>query len=226
LIEPGILVSCQPIKDEKFYDRAFIFRMAQAAIYGGAKGIRIEGLNNIRFISKQSLGTPIIGLTKNKKFSDRSDRIYITKTLYQALKICTSGANVVAIDFTLREGRSKKYYSELVKEINNQHNLVEIWADISTIEEAKNAQDAGVNYISSTLVGYTSQTKHISLPDFSIIENLYKNISIPYFAEGGISSISHIKLAKKFRCHGIVVGTALTRPHLLTKELVKAYEKI
>ena len=49
-----------------------------------------------------------------------------------ALKICTSGANVVAIDFTLREGRSKKYYSELVKEINNRRIIrLEITRNIS-----------------------------------------------------------------------------------------------
>lgn len=226
MIDPGIIVSCQPVKDEPFYDVNFIYRMAQAALHGGSVGLRIEGLKNLKYIKNKNLNCPIIGLIKSKNHYYQPDKIYITRTINQALNICASGADIVAIDFTLREGRSKKFYFELVKELNTQHKSVEIWADVATLDEGLNAQECGIDYVSSTLCGYTSETKNVSLPNFKLIEKFSKNISIPYFAEGGIRSKEHVELARKLGCHGVVIGTALTRPHVLTKEYVKAYEKI
>ena len=58
-----LFVSCQPYRNEMYYTQTFILNMAYAAKMGGAKGLRIEGFDNINFI-KKNIDLPIIGLIK------------------------------------------------------------------------------------------------------------------------------------------------------------------
>ena len=69
-----------------------------------------------------------------------------------------SGCDVIALDAT-KQTRPKETLSELVNYIRQHAPNVEIMADISTLDEAQQADKLGFDYIGTTLRGYTSYTK-------------------------------------------------------------------
>jgi N-acylglucosamine-6-phosphate 2-epimerase len=222
MLKKGIYVSCQPSsKDEYFYDYHFIKRFVLAAEYGGASAIGIEGVKNVKKILSISR-LPVISLKKKNKINSY-DKRNITPNIGDAYELYNNGARIIAIDFTFREGCDKNYYKDLVVKLRGNCKDIEIYADISTIEEAINAQELKVNYISSTLTGYTDLTKGKTIPNFNILEEMQKYIKIPYIFEGGVSTNEHIVLSKKYGVFGIVIGSAITRPNIITKNFVDKF---
>ena len=61
-------------------------------------------------------------------------------------------------------------------------------ADISTFDEAKNAQDLGFDIVSTTMSGYSKHTanKDKTVPDFELLEECVKNLDIPVVCEGRV----------------------------------------
>ena len=60
----GLVASCQPV-DEGPMDRPdIVAAMAQAAVLGGAAGLRIEGVENLRAV-RPFVSVPIIGIVKS-----------------------------------------------------------------------------------------------------------------------------------------------------------------
>ena len=57
----GLIVSCQVQKDEPIYTNDMVVKMAQAAKWAGAGGIRANTPEQIRLI-KENCDLPIIGL--------------------------------------------------------------------------------------------------------------------------------------------------------------------
>lgn len=225
-IKRGIIVSCQPYNGkEPFYDYEFIKRFAMSAEFGGAVAVRIECSSNIRRLIANGISIPIIGLIKKFNPEQNIDRISITPTIREVTELYKSGAHIIATDITIREGRNKNYYRYFLKEIENTYKDVDIFADVSTIDEAIIAQDLGVSYISSTLTGYTEETKNQTVPNFDILSMFEKYISIPYIAEGGYSRFEDVRTALSYGVHGVAVGTAITRPHILTEKYSKVFEE-
>jgi len=226
ILKRGLIVSCQPYYGvETFYDYEFIKRFALSAKFGGAAGLRIEGPSNISMLLNDSIDMPIIGLKKKHNTRNRYRSISITPSMFEISELYNSGARIIAVDFTLREQRDKEFYKLFMREIKQEYKDVEVFADVSTIEEALIAQDSGVNYVASTLTGYTEQTKYITLPDFNILSEFQKHLSIPYIAEGGFSSIEDVQKAVKLGVYCIVIGTAITRPHVLAERYSKLFKE-
>ena len=63
-------------------------------------------------------------------------------------------------------------------------------ADCSTLEEMITAEKLGFDFIGTTLVGYTEQSKHLAIDanDFEIIRQAREKIKAPIIAEGNIST--------------------------------------
>ena len=225
LIKKGLIVSCQPNSiEDTFYDIKFINRMCLAAQSGNAVALRVEGVENIRQLSKK-IKLPIIALVKRCSPIDCMSTRCITPDIKDIIKLYQSGAKIIAVDFTLRDSADIKFYTNIMHEVTKLDNL-KIIADVSSIEEALLAQDCGVSYISSTLTGYTSITNNIPLPNIDIIKEFKKNIKIPYFAEGGYSSFESIKNAFDYGAHCVVIGTAITRPNIITRKYSRFIEKV
>ena len=94
-------------------------------------------------------------------------------------------------------------------------------ADISTLEEAQNAEELGADILSTTLSGYTqfSQNKG-DKPDFELLEQLVKNTKLPVVLEGRIWEPEEVDRAFDIGAHCVVIGSAISIPQLITRRFV------
>ena len=220
----GLIVSCQSEPPEPFARPSLILAMAQAALLGGAVGIRSNLPRNIRFLLRH-LDVPLIGLYKKHY---KQSEVFITPTLKEVKALIKSEAPIIALDATNRLRPGKKQLSDLVEFVRSQSNCL-LMADVSTVQEGVRAAEMGFDLVGSTLSGYTSYTKHRfkpDEPDFDLIEQLVKEVGekVPIIAEGRIWQPDQAKKCLELGAFAVVVGTAITRPWVLTERFVRALE--
>jgi len=213
----AFIVSCQAEGDDPFNSPEGVSMFAKAAEMGGADGIRSEGIAKTKKII-DSVSIPVIGLIKTY-FED--GLVKITGSLSDVKELHEIGCRFIAIDgtFRLREGITGP---DFISRIKSKYDC-EIMADISTIEEAIACQNSGADCISTTLNGYTEATKfdNNGEPNFQLIKELTNKIDIPIFAEGRISNPIQAKQMIDCGAFGVVVGTLITRPRVVTNSFVK-----
>ncbi len=217
-LKGGIVVSCQAEGDVPFNSPEGVAMFALSAEIGGAAGIRSEGIKKTSMI-KEKVKLPIIGLVKSQ-FDDGFVRI--TGSFKDAEDLLSIGTDIIAIDGTFRN-REGLTGPKFIREIKNKFNC-KIMADISTIEEGIACAAEGADCISTTLSGYTPDTEHSKseLPDFALVNNLVGHLNIPVFAEGRINTPEMAAKMKDLGAWSVVVGTAITRPWVVTNWYVKA----
>lgn len=215
----GLIVSCQAEDNGPLDDPIILSALAKSAEIGGAVGIRANLPRNISKIKKE-VNLPVIGIYK-KKYDCSS--VYITPTFDEAKEVIDSGADMIAIDGTMRE-RPMESLSVQIKKIRDYSNIP-ILADIATFEEAQNAYKLGVEAVATTLLSYTKKTRDDPAPDFSLIQDISKKISIPLFVEGNIRSPEQASKAISSGAHTVVVGTAITSISWITNQYVNAINK-
>ncbi len=207
----GLIVSCQAREGEPLHGAAFMAAMAEAAELGGAAGIRADNPVNIQAI-RQVTQLPIIG--SYKIYSSKTE-VYVTPTFDSAKMVIEAGANIVALDATSRPRGNEIDVSPLIKQIKKELNAL-ILADISILEEANVAVDAGADFVSTALSGYTSYSKETSGFNFDMLSWLVKEINFPIIAEGFIATPGEAGRTLKLGAFAVVVGTAITRPQEIT----------
>ncbi len=122
----------------------------------------------------------------------------------------------------MRDHYSENEYQNITDYIHEKSES-KIIADISNIEEAKMAKKSGADFIASTLRGHTSYSKKCNLPDIEFIKKL-KPLNIEeIIAEGGYSTHSDYIQALENGAKIVVIGTAITRPHLIVKKIITGY---
>lgn len=215
-LKNNLIVSCQANSSEPMYSPEALLLMAKSSIKGGAVALRAEGNLPIRLF-KSFFDVPVIGLLK-KDYDD--SEIYITSTIKDVDSIAIAGADIIAIDATLRKRPFDQKLEDLLKRIKERYGLISM-ADISTYEEAKNAGNIGFDLIGTTLSGYTSYSKKSNEPDFELLEKMVKNIKTPIIMEGKINTPEQMRKAFELGAYSVVVGSAITRPHLITANFYK-----
>ncbi len=213
----GLIVSCQAPADSPLHDPLVIAAMAQAAINQGAVGVRIDTPDHIKAVRQQSPTAPIIGLWKQQL---PGFEVYITPQFHHAEAIASAGADIIAIDATLRDRPGGETVDTLIARIHDELGKL-VMADVDTIESAIAAAEAGADLVGTTLYGYTAQTKHLSPPGFDLLTQLVEQLDIPAICEGGIASPQMAQEALKLGAYAVVVGTAITGIDLQ----VKAYQQ-
>lgn len=188
--------------------------MALAARDGGAVGIRANGPADIAAV--KAAGLPVIGI--HKVFSE--DRpVYITPSFEAAVAIVEAGAEVVALDCTERP-RHGEHPSLIVRRIREELG-VEVFADVSTLDEGRKAADWGVTYVATTLSGYTEYTQPKPIePDYPLLEALARELPVPVIAEGRYNTPDLVQRAFRAGAHAVVVGTMITNPREITRAFV------
>ncbi len=224
-LQGGLIVSCQSEPPEPFARPTLILAMAQAALMGGAVGIRSNLPRNVAYLLK-NLDVPVIGLYK--KHYPGSD-VFITPTLNELKALIRTNVPIIALDATQRK-RPKGHSLRQMVQFARTHNSCLLMADVSTVEEGVLAAELGFDFISTTLAGYTKYTQdrfNPYEPDFALLEQLVKEVGdrIPVVAEGRIWQPEQAKKCLEFGAFAVVVGTAITRPWVLTKRFVQTMGK-
>lgn len=213
-----VIVSCQAMPNEPLYREEAMAAMMKSVLNGGAGGLRVAGARDV-MNAKRMTDVPVIGLTKPEVIpANWKETVYITPSLKHVNSLIKAGADIIAFD-----GTSRKHENCTVEDIIN---LIKInkrisMADISTVEEGLNCEKAGVDIISTTLAGYTqfSPLKGNG-PDFELLEALVKQVKIPVVLEGRIWTPEEVDKAFSIGAHCVVIGSAITRPQLITKRFV------
>lgn len=213
----GLIVSCQVQHDDPIYMEEMPVKMAEAAIWGGAVGIRANSPEQIRAI-KSAVNLPLIGLYKI--WSADTD-VFITPTLEAAKQVYEAGAEIIALDCTEQQINGKCAY-ELLPVVKQEIPEAIIFADVSTYEEAKRAIGLGADIVAPTLFGYTASTAHIEHPDMRQFARMCRDFAEDayVFMEGHIYSPEDAIKCLYLGAHAVVVGSAITRPQLITKRFV------
>jgi len=215
-IHKDLIVSCQALEDEPLHGADIMAKMAQAAKEGGAKAIRSNSAEDVEAIKKQT-GLPVIGLVK-RNYQD--SEVFITATLKEIKELLAVKPDVIALDATIRRRPNDEKLKDLVSYIHEQSDTL-VMADIATIKDAEYACECGVDMVSTTLSGYTADSPKLEGPDFQLVEELCKKIDIPVIAEGRINTPAQARQLLELGAWSIVVGSAITRPQLITKRFAE-----
>lgn len=217
-----LIVSCQALPNEPLHSSFIMGRMALAAKEGGACGIRANTKEDIREIQSQ-VDLPVIGIVK-RDYEDSS--VYITPTEKEVNELMEVQPEIIAVDATarLRPGGLSlaDFFSSMKEKYPNQ-----LWmADCSTVEEALYADSLGFDFIGTTMVGYTPQSKglRIEADDFMILRQIISKSEHPVIAEGNIDTPEKAKRVIELGAFCVVVGSIITRPQLITRAFAKALE--
>lgn len=215
-LEKGsLIVSCQARDDNPLHGPVFMGAMALAARDGGAKAIRANGPEDVRAV--KAAGLPVIGI--HKVFSDGFP-VYITPDFAAAEALAEAGADIIALDCTPRP-RKGDDPAVLIGRIREELGL-EVFADISTLDEGLAAEEMGATYISTTLSGYTQYTEpKPEEPDLALVEALAKRVSAPVVAEGRYNTPELARAALDAGAHAVVVGTMITNPREITRAFAR-----
>ena len=140
---------------EPLHSSFIMGRMAVAAKEGGAAGIRANTKEDIKEIQSQ-VDLPVIGIVKRDY---EGSKVYITPTMKEIDELMEVGPEIIAVDATsdLRPGNITidQFFGQIKEKYPDQL----LMADCSTIEEAIHADELGFDFIGTTMVGYTDQSK-------------------------------------------------------------------
>lgn len=219
----GLIVSCQTQKDEPIYTPDMVLKMAECAKWGGAVGLRLNSPEQIRQVKEANLGLPIIGLYK--VWNDDTD-VFITPTMKEVDEIVAAGADIIALDCTEQKTHEGTIAWDLLPQVRAKYPDHLIFADVSNVEEAIHASENGAEIVAPTLYGYTANTANIEGPDFRMIAKMCREVKdADVIMEGHIYSPEDAMKCIFVGCHSVVVGSAITRPHYVTKRFVDCLGK-
>ena len=212
----SLIVSCQPVPGGPLDRPDIVVGFALAALAGGAKGLRIEGLDNVVAV-RNTTGAPLIALLK-RDLSDSSIRI--TPFPDDVERLARTGADIIAFDATLR--RRPVDAHELCRAVHSAGRLA--MADISNLQEARAAVAFGADLIGTTLAGYTGDSEP-DAPDFELLAAAAL-LNRPVIAEGCIRTPQQAREAMRLGAHAVVVGSAITRPEHITSWFAAALDPV
>jgi len=214
-----VIVSSQAMPGEPLYEENCMRAMMQSVINGGAEVLRVAGARDVKIA--KGMGAMVIGLTKPDKLPENwRSVVYITPTLKEVNELIDAGADIIAFDGTSRPRGGKCSLDEIISRIHEAGRLA--MADISTLEEGMNCANLGADIISTTLAGYTDESgKAGNTPDFELLEQLVKTVDKPVILEGRIWEPKEVRHAFEIGAYAVVIGSAITRPQLITKRFME-----
>jgi len=211
-----LVVSCQAEEGSPFNSPEGVCAFAQCAVTGGAAAIRTCGVEKTDYIIRH-VSLPVIGLTKSY-FDDGFVRI--TGSFDEVSQLVAVNTPLIAVDGTSRLRENGLTGPEYIAEIKRRHPGILIMADIATLDDALSCRASGADCVSTTLCGYTPQTAAEASkgPSLALVEACVEAMpGYPVFSEGRYNTPAEAAKAIKAGAWAVVVGSSITRPHLITK---------
>ena len=213
----GLIASCQPVDGGPMDHPRIVAAMAQAAVAGGAAGLRIEGIDNLK-ATRPLVAVPIIGIVKRDL---PGSPVRITVTVEDARALAAAGADIIAYDATPRsrpDGRGDIVAAAL------GGGAIPM-ADCATFDDAKAALAEGAGIIGTTLSGYTDETATgDDRPDFELIRR-FRGLEAFVMAEGRFNTPELAGAAIAAGADAVTVGSALTRLEIVTGWFAEAVRR-
>lgn len=204
----GLVVSCQPVPGGPMDRPDIVAAMAAAAVAGGAAGVRIEGLANLR-AARAAVRAPIIALIKRDL---TASPVRITPFVQDVRDLAAAGADVVAVDATDRARPAP--LADLAAGIRAAGILG--MADCATAADGLGARDLGFAILGTTLSGYTETSAPAGDgPDLDLVR-AFRAMGGFVMAEGRLNTPKAAAAAIRAGADAVTVGTALTRLEIMT----------
>ena len=213
----GLIVSCQAREGNPLHGPSFMAAMAQAAVQGGAVGIRANGAADVAAI-RQAIGPeiPIMGIAKE---TDADGSVFISPSVASVEPIMAAGAALIALDGTHRPRPGGESLATVIAAIQAAGGAA--LADIDTLESARYAVSCGADAVGTTLSGYTPNSRKQDDPDFDLLGHLVAELDVPVFAEGRFWTPEQAARALSLGASFVVIGTAITNPLSITERFVR-----
>lgn len=206
ILKNGLIVSCQPVPDGAMDDIPYVVAFALAALSAGAVGLRIESARYVSAVRKAT-DAPIIGLIKR----DLDDSpVRITPFIADVEALAAAGADIIAFDATDRVRPAS--VEALAAAVHKAGKLS--MADCSCVDDGRRALAVGVDFVGSTMSGYTGGPEPTE-PDIELVAAL-RQLTPNVIAEGRIRTTEHAQAAARAGASSVVVGSAITRTEHVT----------
>lgn len=201
----ALIVSCQPVVGGALDRDDMVVALARAAVDGGAKAVRIEGIDRVRAV-KAAVNVPVIGIVKRPE-----PRVYITPYLEDIDALAEAGADIIAFDATQRP---RPVSVSALLERGHAHGRI-MMADCATEADATAAAQLGCELVGTTLSGYVTAAGEPNpnppdAPDLDLVRTLAAQ-QLRVVAEGRINTPAQARQALDAGAWAVTVGTALTR---------------
>jgi putative N-acetylmannosamine-6-phosphate epimerase len=203
----ALVASCQPVPGGAFDAPELVALFARAVAAGGARGLRIEGIANLRAV-RAAVALPVIGLVKRDL---DGHPVRITPLPADARALAEAGAGIVAFAATARSRPAS--VAELAAAVHGAGALA--MADCATLEEARAALAAGADVVATTMSGYAGPGAPPEEPDLPFLRAACAELGAPVFAEGRFNTPALAAEAMRAGAHAVVVGSAITRPEVV-----------
>ena len=221
-IKGKLIISCQALPSEPLYveEKSIMYLMARAAKQAGSPCIRTNSVRDIIAIKEES-SLAVIGFIKIDYEGYDS---YITPTMKEIDELVSVDTDIIALDCTMRKRGDGSTINEFIKEIKLKYPDIVLMADISTYEEGVNAWKCGVDFVGTTLSGYTNYSPKTDGPDIELVKKLASTIDIPVIAEGKVHTPEQAVQMLNAGAYAVVVGGAITRPLEIATRFINAIE--
>lgn len=217
-----LIVSCQALPHEPLHSSFIMGRMALAAKEGGASGIRANTKEDIAEIQSQ-VDLPVIGIVKRDY---EGCKVYITPTMKEIDELMEVKPEIIAMDATIDKRPGGVSLDDFFAQVKEKYPDQLFMADCSTVEEALHADEIGFDFIGTTMIGYTDQSKGLKIEenDFELLKRIVAGVKQPVIAEGNVNTPQKAKRVIELGAFAVVVGSIITRPQLITKAFSEALQ--
>jgi putative N-acetylmannosamine-6-phosphate epimerase len=215
-LEGRLVVSVQADPGSPLNHLSHITALVRCVLQGGATGLRLQGVETVAAI-RTLTDVPLIGLVKQ---AQRGSPVHITPTAAHARALAAAGADIVAIDATLRP--RPEPFAAIARAAHEAG--AEVLADISTTAEAETALGDGADAVATTLAGYVETAPPLEEPDFALMRALAA-AGLPFVAEGQVRTPAQARRCAEAGARFVVVGSAITRPEVTTRWFAAALDR-